>query len=267
MSWWGKIFGGAFGFALGGPLGALLGAALGHGFDKGYRNLMQEGVTTEADLERIQSAFFTASFSVMGHLAKADGRVSEAEIQLAQSIMSQMQLNADQRRAAINLFNQGKSDDFELDAVLQQFKRECHGRRNLIQMFMEILIATILADGLTHQAERNKLHYIGKQLGFPAFIIDQLIKMVEAQQEFSHRQGRAAHAPPRTSLKTAYQVLGVEETANDAEVKKAYRRLMNQHHPDKLVAKGLPEEMMKLATEKTQEIKSAYEQIKTARNF
>lgn len=267
MSWWGKIFGGAFGFALGGPLGALLGAALGHRFDKGYERFMDEGATSQADVERIQSAFFTATFSVMGHLAKSDGRVSEAEIQLAQSVMSQMQLNADQRRAAINLFNQGKADDFQLDEVLQQFKQECHRRKNLIQMFIEILIATILADGVAHQAERNKLHYIGKQLGFPPFIIDQLIKMVQAQQEFAYQQGRASKTPPQSTLKAAYQVLGVEESASDAEVKKAYRRLMNQHHPDKLVAKGLPEEMMKLATEKTQEIKNAYEQIKVVRNL
>jgi DnaJ like chaperone protein len=267
MSWWGKIFGGAFGFALGGPLGALLGAALGHRFDKGYERFMLEGTDTQADVERIQSAFFTATFSVMGHLAKSDGRVSEAEIQLAQNIMSQMQLNTEQRRAAMNLFNQGKSEDFRLDEVLQQFKQECQRRRNLIQMFIEILIATILADGVAHQAERNKLHYIGKHLGFSPFIIDQLIKMVQAQQEFAYRQGRPDKAPSQSTLKAAYHVLGVEENASDAEVKKAYRRLMNQHHPDKLVAKGLPEEMMKLATEKTQEIISAYEQIRTVRNF
>lgn len=267
MTWWGKIFGGAFGFALGGPLGALLGAALGHKFDTGYARFMLEGAETQADVERIQSAFFTATFSVMGHLAKSDGRVSEAEIQLAQSLMSQMQLNAEQRRAAINLFNQGKSPDFQLDEVLQQFKQECQRRRNLIQMFMEILIATVLADGLAHQAERNTLHYVGKHLGFPPFVIDQLIKMVQAQQEFAYQQGRPGKAAPQTTLKTAYQMLGVDQNASDAEVKKAYRRLMNQHHPDKLVAKGLPEEMMKLATEKTQEIKSAYEQIKSVRNF
>lgn len=267
MSWWGKIFGGAFGFALGGPLGALLGAALGHKFDQGYQRFMDEGAT-EADVERIQSAFFTATFSVMGHLAKSDGRVSEAEIQLAQNLMSQMQLNTEQRRAAINLFNQGKSPDFRLDDVLQQFKEECHRRRNLIQMFIEILIATVLADGVAHKNERDRLHYIGKQLGFAPYIMDQLIQMVQAQREFSYQQqGRATTAAPRTTIKAAYQVLGVAESANDAEVKKAYRRLMNQHHPDKLVAKGLPEEMMKLATEKTQEIKKAYEQIQKARGI
>ena len=269
MSWWGKLIGGAFGYVLGGPLGALLGAALGHRFDKGYSQFRLGAGASEADVERIQSAFFTATFSVMGHLAKSDGRVTAAEIQLAENIMQQMQLNAEQRKAAINLFNQGKGDDFHLDEVLQQFKKECHGRKNLIQMFIEILIATILADGIAHNAERDRLHYIGLQLGLAPFVIDQLIQMVQAQQQFSYGFGgrRTAAPPPKATLDTAYQVLGVSKDTSDAEIKKAYRRLMNQHHPDKLVAKGLPEEMMKLATEKTQEIKSAYEQIKKARNF
>ena len=132
-------------------------------------------------------------------------------------------------------------------------------------MFIEILIATVLADGVVHKFERDKLHYIGKQVGFPPFVIDQLIQMVQAQQQFAYEQYTGPRAAPKPSLNDAYTVLGVSETASDDEIKKAYRRLMNQHHPDKLVSKGLPEEMMKLATEKTQEIKKAYEQIKAAR--
>jgi DnaJ like chaperone protein len=265
MSWWGKLLGGAFGYMLGGPLGALLGAALGHRFDKGYKALTD--TPSAAEVERIQSAFFTATFSVMGYLAKSDGRVSEAEIQVARNIMAQMQLNADQKSAAINLFYQGKRDDFNLDEVLQQFKQECQRRRNLIQMFIEILILTVLADGTVHKAERDRLHYIGRQMGLAPFIIDQLIKMVQAQQQFAYDQAGHTEAARKATIKDAYAVLGVEESASDADIKKAYRRLMNQHHPDKLVAKGLPEEMMRLATEKTQEIKKAYEEIKKARGL
>ena len=77
MSWWGKAVGGAFGFMLGGPLGGMLGMALGHQFDHGFEGVIGEGFTTQADMERIQAAFFTTTFSVIGHLAKADGRVSE----------------------------------------------------------------------------------------------------------------------------------------------------------------------------------------------
>lgn len=267
MSWWGKLVGGTFGFMLGGPLGALLGAALGHRFDKGLSQFSTDSAYTQADNERIQSAFFTATFSVMGHLAKSDGRVSEAEIQMAQSIMAHMQLNDEQKNIAIRLFNEGKNETFELDPVLHQFKQECHRRRNLIQMFIEILIATVLADGTVHKAERDRLHYIGKQLGFAPYLMDQLIQMVQAQQQYAYGYGTGPTAAHKPTIKDAYTVLGVEDTASDAEIKKAYRRLMNQHHPDKLVAKGLPEEMMKLATEKTQEIKKAYEQIKASRGL
>ena len=98
MTWWGKLFGGAFGFMLGGPLGALIGAALGHSFDKGLSSLpTDEAGFAPGDRERVQTAFFTATFSVMGHVAKVDGRVSENEIALAQSVMAEMSLGPDLR--------------------------------------------------------------------------------------------------------------------------------------------------------------------------
>ena len=103
MGWWGKIAGGAFGFMLGGPLGALLGAVLGHNLDRGLKGLEDDEQFAPGDRERIQTAFFTATFSIMGHLAKADGRVSKDEIALAQSVMAQMELDAQMRRAAISI--------------------------------------------------------------------------------------------------------------------------------------------------------------------
>ena len=254
MSWWGKVIGGGFGFMFGGPLGALAGMAMGHQFDKGLNITEMESGNTE----RVQLAFFTATFSVMGYLAKADGKVSKSEIQMAQSIMSQMNLNPDQRKAAIELFNKGKQDDFELDAILLQFKQECHRRTNLLQMFLEILIATAFADNSFDKAEHSALQHIATSIGFNAQQLDHLISMVTAQQQSQ------THAT-RPSIANAYAILGLEKTVTDAELKKAYRRLMSQHHPDKLVSKGLPEEMIKLANEKTSEIKSAYEQIKNSR--
>ncbi|MCI0506944.1 MAG: co-chaperone DjlA [Gammaproteobacteria bacterium] len=264
MSWWGKILGGAFGFMLGGPLGAVLGAALGHGFDRGLSQAAQPFQSVKADKERIQQAFFAATFSVMGHIAKADGRVSEIEISMANQVMSQMLLDAEQREVARRLFDEGKQADFDLQGILKQFRQECHRRFHLIQMFLEIQIATLLADGVIHRNERNIIHEIARQLGVSERVIDQLISMVQGQQYYAHTDNPRKPVTER-DLREAYAVLGLEQSASDEEVKKAYRRLMNQHHPDKLVSKGLPEEMTKLATAKTQEIKRAYEQIKRRR--
>ena len=263
MSWWGKVVGGAFGFMLGGPLGALLGVALGSNFDRGITGIMQDEALGSGAAERVQTAFFTAAFSVMGYLAKADGKVTRDEIEMARAVMAHMQLSEAQKQAAIELFNQGKKDDFPLDDVLDQFRKECHRRRNLIQMFIEILISVAMADGVMHKDERSALYHIGQHLGFSRTQFDQLIQMVQAQQHYAKTGG----AQPKTTLKDAYAVLGVSKDVSDAEVKKSYRRLMNQHHPDKLVAKGLPEEMMELAKEKTQDIRAAYEQIKEARGM
>ena len=264
MSVLGKLIGAGFGYMLGGPFGALLGAFLGHQFDKGLQRTVFQSA---ADVERIQASFFTTLFSVMGHLAKADGRVTEHEIKAAQAIMQQMSLNDEQQRVAIELFNKGKQSDFPLDAAITQFRQICHGRRNLIQMFIEILLHAAYADGEMHPNEERLLKHVAQKLGMSPYQFAQLEGMVQAQQAF--HQGRGANrgpARPRADLlKEAYIVLGLKADATDAEVKKAYRRQMNQHHPDKLVSKGLPEEMIKLATEKTQEIKAAYETIQKAR--
>ncbi len=273
MNWWGKVLGGAFGFMVGGPLGAVFGAALGHNFDRGLERSEQYQSQGVGDKERVQSAFFAATFSVMGYIAKADGRVSEIEIKMANQIMSQMMLDEEQRKVAKNLFNEGKQSDFDIDGVLNQFKSECHRRINLLQMFLEIQIAMLLADGVVHEKERQTVFYIGDHLGISRHVVSQLIMMVQGQQYYADYSysgqtysGREQQKhSSQADLKNAYAVLGVNENATDDEIKKAYRKLMNQHHPDKLVSKGLPEEMIKIATEKTQEIRKAYDKIKQNR--
>lgn len=254
MAWWGTILGGAFGYMFGGPLGALLGVALGRNFDKG---ITLNDQFAPGDQQRVQAAFFTACFSVMGHIAKADGRVSKSEIDAATNIMGQMQLSDEQRKAAIKLFDEGKSDNFPLHDIVEQFRGECHRRRNLIQMFIEIQLATAMADGELHATERDIIQTVATILGFSKQELDHLIHIATGAQ---HQQQTGG-----ISLQEAYAILGTDKSASDAEIKKAYRRLMSQHHPDKLVAKGLPEEMIKLATEKTAEIHKAYEQIQKSR--
>lgn len=274
MGWFGKFVGGAFGFMLGGPLGAILGASLGHQFDIGKIALEAQGSYSPGDQHRVQMAFFTATFSVMGHIAKADGRVSPEEISLASRIMDQMSITGEMRTTAVNLFQQGKSADFPLNDVLAQFYRECHRRTDLIRMFLEIQIQEALADGALDSKEERLLLHICAQLRVSHFDYQRLKMRVQAQQRFynhdyqyQHHQyeRKQTHRPERSSLKDAYEVLGLTPSATQDEVKKAYRRLMSQNHPDKLVAKGLPEEMMKLAKEKTQKITKAYEAIQQAK--
>lgn len=264
MAWWGKLLGGAFGYLVGGPLGALLGAAFGHQFDKGVHGIASEAFQPGAQ-ERVQTAFFTALFSVLGHLAKADGRVSEIEIRMARELMRHMNLDDAMRKVAIRLFNEGKQPGFPLDDVLEQFRRECHRRRLVMQMFVEILLQGAYADGTLHVGERRVLDRVRTVLGFSAAEFAQLEALVRNAARFGQERGARAAAGGRDALKQAYELLGVTPASTDDEVKKAYRRLMNRHHPDKLVSKGLPEEMIRLATEKTQEIKNAYDTVMNAR--
>ncbi|MFT7373879.1 MAG: DnaJ like chaperone protein [Oleiphilaceae bacterium] len=268
MSWWGKVIGSTLGFVLVGPLGALLGGALGHSFDKGLKGLDTVNLGLGgADQERIQAAFFTATFSVMGRVAKSDGVVSATEIQVARQTMDKMQLNEEQKRAAINLFNQGKENDFDLQSVLEQFRQECGRRTDLLRIFMEIQLSTALADNELHPEEQKLLLSVAELLGFKRRHFEELLAMMTAQQR--HSQFGGNHPSNKTDeqiIEQAYKILGMTSDCTDAELKKAYRRLISQHHPDKLVSKGLPEEMMKIATEKTREIKDAYEQIKHHRN-
>ncbi len=268
MSWAGKILGGAFGLFVGGPLGALFGVAFGHQFDVGMDRL--EGWHFKpGGQQRIQMAFFTATFSIMGHVAKADGQVSQAEIDLASRVMEEMGLTGDMRQSAIKLFQEGKRSDFPLQETLQQFRQECHHHLNLVRMFLEIQIQSALADGSISSREDRLLLQICAQLGISRFDYQRLKLQLQAQQRFyqkSHyRQRRGGAVTSQPSLQDAYAVLGITAAASDGEVKKAYRRLISQHHPDKLVARGLPEEMMTMAKEKTQKIRKAYEIICAAR--
>ena len=264
MGWWGKLIGGTFGYLLGGPLGALVGTALGHHFDAGLGRVTTPQDRDFGPQERTQTAFFTATFSVMGHIAKADGRVTPDEIQLASGVMDQMSLAPELRRVAQNLFAEGKAADFPLDEVLEQLRRECHYRQHLARVFLEIQVHAAYADGSIHPDEREVLEHICRRLRLPAGELSHLEAMLHAEP---HRY-RGAKAAPASgiSLADAYGVLGVGHGASVDEVKRAYRRLMNQHHPDKLVSKGLPEEMMQLAKEKTQEIKAAYDRVMEARH-
>ena len=263
MNWWGKIIGGAFGFMLGGPLGAVFGAAIGHNFDVGLKQTYYRDASAWGRQEQVQTAFFTATFSVMGRLCKVDGRVSEEEISIANQVMQQMILNEAQRKAAMALFREGKKEDFPLDDILLQLKHEIGFQPSLQRMFIEIQLYAAYADGALHPAEHELLLKICGVFGIPRRDFEVISTAIGG--EIHHRRSGTVAKPAGISLADAYAVLNITEKATDAEVKKAYRRLMNQHHPDKLVSKGLPEEMIKIAEQRTHEIRQAYERIRDRR--
>lgn len=270
MAIYGKIIGGFFGALLAGPIGVVLGVIIGHAFDRGFIishtfSPYQQHAQTQA-----QEVFFNSTFLVMGHVAKADGYVSEKEIQASEAIMTRFGLRGALKQKAINLFREGKQPTFNLEQTLNQLYQACHRNPILLQMFMDIQWQVAHADGALSPKKQQVLQTISQRLGitfydFSAF--EDFFRAGQGGAYQSHYQHRPTQPPPRETLADAYKLLGVLESASDAEVKKAYRRLMSQNHPDKLIAKGLPEEMVKVATQKTQNIRKAYEAICKARGI
>ncbi|WP_261843790.1 co-chaperone DjlA [Aliamphritea ceti] len=255
------VIGGLIGLMSGGLFGLLLGGAIGIAISKGLKSVLGKALNP-------QDAFFKATFSVMGKLAKADGRVSQEEIQYARDVMGRMGLSSERQKQAIELFTQGKEEHFEIADVLRPLSALIRYRIPLKLMFVEIQLQAAMADGQVSEAELAIIREVCSLLHMSQAEMAALMARMQSQfsyQQHSYQSHQFNSVSEATLLKEAYGVLGVEESVSDAELKKAYRRLMSQHHPDKLVAKGLPEEMMQLAKEKTQEIQSAYDRIRQSR--
>ncbi len=257
MNWTGKILGMVIGFFIAGPTGLVIGLLLGHLVDQGFlRKLFTTLVHSRTNQSRVQGVFFNTTFMMMGYVAKSDGRVSENEIRAARTVMHSMGLNDSMKREAIRLFTEGKQPHFNPRATIDQLKQACLLQPNLLRMFVEIQVQMAYADGsFISERKRQVLASMCQQLGVTGFNFNQHYQ----------RYQQTPRQDPKQHIHDAYEVLGITASASDAEVKKAYRRLMSQHHPDKLMSKGLPPEMLKMATQKTQQIKSAYEQIRKAR--
>jgi DnaJ like chaperone protein len=258
MRIWGKFFGLVIGFMFGRFVGAALGLWLGHLYDKrqGLAGVMGKA------RER-QSLFFRTTFAVMGHVAKASGQVTAMDIRIATVLMDQLRLQGEARRDAQQAFRDGKQADFDLKGTLRDFRAITLGRSDLLQMFVEIQIQTALSDAELHPKELSILQTVAQELGFSHSQLDELLKRWQAEVKF-HQSGNGRG---QSSVKDAYSVLGITASASDQELKRAYRKLMNEHHPDKLVAKGLPQEMMELAKTKAQDIQAAYDRVKSERGM
>lgn len=269
MHYWGKIIGVILGIVSGlGIWGAFIGFLLGHGFDKvSAVKAAMGGMNTQ----NRQAIFFASTFQILGHLTKAKGRVTETDIQLATDLMDRMQLHGDARVAAQQAFREGKLADFPLRDILRKLRRACYGRFDLIQMFLEIQLQAAFADGVLHPNERKVLFIIAEELGISKVQFEQFLEMIQGGRSFGggySQQSRGNYQQPQgPTLDDACKVLGVSATDEPTKIKRAYRKLMSEHHPDKLIAKGLPPEMMEIAKQKTQSIQAAYDLIKKERGF
>jgi DnaJ like chaperone protein len=259
-----KIIGAILGFLMGGPLFALLGFAVGSFFDRGLGQALRFNYGEEREL--IQKVLFDTVFRVMGQVAKADGRVCESEIAQAEAIIAQFGLLGARRQEAIELFKEGSLESFQLEPQIREFLLLAKQQPLLRQMLLEALITMAMADGEIDTAERDILLRVAGLIGVSASDFQRLLDMARGQRHFHGNTGQGS-ASPADELKAAYQALGLEASVSDAELKKGYRKLMSQHHPDKLIAKGVPEDMLKIATEKAQEIQVAYDLIKKSRKI
>ncbi len=244
MGWLGKVTFGAIGFALAGPLGAIAGAALGHGIDtKEEGRLLEERQYLSKD-EEAQLTFFVAAFSMLAKLAKADGRVCEREVQTVERFMTEdLQLNADSRKVAIDIFREA----IDSDGLFEDFARQFHGQfatqYGLIEIMLDVLIRVSLADGDFSQQEEELI------------LVAVKIFRIRTEDYLKIKSKYISRSD------TYHAVLGCDRQDPDAFIKKQYRKLVVEYHPDKIASKGMPEEFEKFAEAKFREIQEAYEMV------
>lgn len=253
-----KWIGLGLGFWLGGFFGSLLGLMLGALIDR-VRALGAGAVNPLKNALR-QAVFLETAFMLMGRLAKADGHISQEEIDHVEQFMQQLGMTPEHRQQAIALFKRGAAPEFDIEQSLSKFNAVCGQTRDLKQMLLVYLIVMAHADGHYHPEEEALLARVAGRLGYGPQAFRQLLDQVLNQTHF------AGQAGDENALADAYKALGVTPESSDQEIKRAYRKLMSQYHPDKLIGQGMPEDMVKLATEQTKEIQLAYDLIQRKRS-
>lgn len=252
MSIWGKMIGGVAGFALGGPIGALLGALAGHAVDKmsvsgepiaeGYAGVGPGAGFQEYDQQSRQMAFTVAVIALSAKLAKVDGRVTRDEIDAFKRVFS---IPPEEMDSVGKLFNEARADATGFEPYADQIARIFARDPAMLEELMGALLHIAHADGEYHPNERDFLARVAAIFGFGPGAFERM--------ETTFIKGKEADDP--------YQVLGVDKSISDDDLKAEYRRLMREHHPDRMVAEGLPEEMIELANEQVAAINAAYDKI------
>lgn len=239
---WGAVIGVIIGFVIRQAIVARPGfASAGYGADSGG----------------ISDVFFRTTFELMGHVAKSDGRVTEAEIGAARGLMQQLNLGPNEVRLAIACFQAGKSSGYDFELAIERLREVCGMRHDVLRAFVEFQLRAALAGNDLSAPARAILTRVAERLGMSG---------LEFSRMEAALRSRERSAGPN-ALNHSYAELEVESSASDQEVTLAYRRQMSRHHPDKLVANGLPESMAQVAKEKTQRIQEAYEAIRAARGM
>lgn len=262
MFFGGRLFGTLVGFFILSLPGAMVGFFLGFIFDKSVSKLLAENLLSQGaeGQARVKALFLQVLFTALGQIAKADGRVSPEEISHTENIIKDFALDADGRQQAIRWFQEGVKNESHYHELIEEFNSLSRTRPELKQVMLEVLISLAMADGDLDAQEESILVNIASSLGINKTAFLHILNVIKGQAGFQHS---APNSPDQ--LAEAYKALGVNASDSDKAIKTAYRRLMSQHHPDKLIAQGVPEDAVKLATEKSQAIQSAYEVIKKSR--
>lgn len=245
MGFLGKLIGGTIGFAMAGPLGAIAGATLGHAFDAGGQTYYTTERARLSAGEEAQFTFFVAAFSMLAKLAKADGRVSKEEIDAVENFMVyDLNLNPESKRLATNIFHTAIDSPDNFNAFAGQFYSQFRSQYQMLDLMIDILLRVSVADGTLSPNE------------------EKLILSAVRIFNFNNDKYRKLKSKYIQDVEKYYAVLGCNRNDSNEHIKKQYRKLVSDYHPDKIVSKGLPEEFAKFASDKFREIQSAYEVIK-----
>jgi DnaJ like chaperone protein len=276
MSITGKLIGAIVGLLLfRSPWGLLIGMILGHFYDQSVSATAGGRSHSPEGLDEIRARFFSATFEVMGHVAKADGRVSEAEIAAARKVMAELRLDGAQIHAAIAHFTRGKSPGFDVADTVREFRDLCANQPEMLRVFLEFQVRAAL-EGVDMQGPaRLAVQRVAELLDVSRLELAHMEAVLRLRREqyrgYTGTNGNqgSGQAAPRSNMQldAAYQVLEVDPKATNEELSKAYRRQLSKHHPDKLKANGLPDSMLEHAKQRTQQIIEAYELIKSARGM
>lgn len=266
VPYWGKIVGTLAGLATRNPWLAVLGLILGHQFDRGFAERFSRlgGFGSADAIENVPEEFVAGLFRVMGFLAKSDGRVTENEIRAARSVMHRLNLGPAQVRHAIHWFEEGKDPGFPLLTTLRRLRREGARSNQARVLFIRLLLEVALSKPTLHQRERAIVWTICSEFDIGRVELAQLEAMLRAQRGFRKSPAGSADS---ARVDEAYRVLGIDRNSSNAEIKKAYRRLMNKNHPDKIAAGNPDADQIASAERKTREIRGAYEMLKARRSI